>query len=143
MRIGELAQRSGLTASRIRFYESAGLIQAVERRANGYRDYGPDVLWTLEIITSAQCAGFSLDEIRPLLPVAPNTWRHGELLESLRRKVAEIEALQKRLEHNKAQLLTAIDSIESGPGELACSDRTQWVLDRLRDKGITRDTAAP
>jgi DNA-binding transcriptional MerR regulator len=35
MRIGELAERSGLTASRIRFYEASGLINAVERNANG------------------------------------------------------------------------------------------------------------
>ncbi|WP_434632837.1 MerR family transcriptional regulator [Chromobacterium sp. CV08] len=135
MRIGELAKRSGLTASRIRFYEANGLIQAVERRANGYRDYGPEALWILEIITGAQRAGFSLDEIRHLLPVAPNAWRHEALLDGLKDKVAEIERLQTRLEQSRAQLLLAIDSIENGPGGLACADRAQWVLDRLRDDG--------
>ncbi len=54
MRIGELARLSGLTASRIRFYEAAGLILAVERQANGYRDYPPEAVWILEIIASAQ-----------------------------------------------------------------------------------------
>jgi len=143
MKIGELAKRSGLTASRIRFYESVGLIHAVERQANGYRDYGPQALWILEIIASAQSAGFSLDEIRHLLPVASNTWQHGELLEGLKRKVGEIEALQKRLEHNKAQLQLAIDSIENGPKGLACSDRTQWVLQRLREKGMVLGEGSP
>jgi DNA-binding transcriptional MerR regulator len=143
MKIGELAKRSGLTASRIRFYESVGLIHAVERQANGYRDYGPQALWILEIIASAQSAGFSLDEIRHLLPVASNTWQHGELLEGLKRKVGEIEALQKRLEHNKAQLQLAIDSIENGPAGLACSDRTQWVLQRLREKGMALGEGSP
>jgi DNA-binding transcriptional MerR regulator len=68
MRIGELAQRSGLTASRIRFYETSGLIDAVERNANGYREYTAEAVVTLDIITEAQKAGFSLQEIRSLLP---------------------------------------------------------------------------
>lgn len=38
MKIGELARRTGLAASRIRFYEEAGLL-VVQRQANGYRDY--------------------------------------------------------------------------------------------------------
>ena len=38
MKIGELARRSGLAASTIRFYESKGLLKAVSRQSNGYRD---------------------------------------------------------------------------------------------------------
>ncbi|MGC0155567.1 MerR family transcriptional regulator [Chromobacterium vaccinii] len=133
MKIGELAKRSGLTASRIRFYEANGLISAVERQANGYRDYGPEALWVLEIIAGAQGAGFSLEEIRHLLPVAPDAWRHEALLDGLKSKVAEIERLQARLAQSRAQLLLAIDSIENGPDGLTCADRAQWVLNRLRD----------
>ena len=69
MRIGELAKISGLAPSRIRFYEASGLISSVERKANGYRDYAPDTEWVLEIITGAQAAGFSLEEIRQLMLV--------------------------------------------------------------------------
>lgn len=133
MRIGELAQRSGLTASRIRFYESSGLIQAVERRANGYRDYGPEAEWMLEIITGAQAAGFSLDEIRQLLPEAQLGWQHDDMVGSLKRKVAEIELLQQRLERNRTQLLLAIETIERGPQEMSCDARAQWVLQQLRE----------
>lgn len=134
MRIGELAKRSGLSASRIRFYETSGLIKAVERKANGYRDYAPEAVLILEIIAGAQSAGFSLEEIRHLLPVTPNAWQHDELLDSLKRKVVEIEAMQRRLEHSKAQLLFAINSIESKPAGLGCDDNTQWVLNRLREE---------
>lgn len=133
MKIGELAKRSGLVPSRIRFYESSGLIRGVERKDNGYRDYGAEALWTLEIITSAQRAGFSLEEIRSLLPDAQDQWRDAELVESLQRKVTEIDALQKRLEQNKAQLLMAIETIQRRPEELPCADRARWVLDRLRE----------
>ena len=132
MRIGELAKRSGLAASRIRFYEASGLIKAVERSSNGYRDYAPEAEWILELIAGAQAAGFSLDEIRHLLPMKTDKWEHGTLLDGLKRKVGEIEALQQRLEHNKAQLLVAIRSVESGPAGLTCEDRTKWVLERVR-----------
>ncbi|WP_069864978.1 MerR family transcriptional regulator [Pseudomonas citronellolis] len=135
MRIGELAKLSGLAPSRIRFYEASGLINSVERKANGYRDYAPETLVILEIITGAQSAGFSLEEIRPLLPLNASGWQHSELLEGLRRKVGEIEVLQKRLEQNKAQLLVAIESIESKPEGMQCADNTQRVLERLREEG--------
>ena len=46
MKIGELARESGLTATRIRFYESAGLIPKAERRPNGYRHYPRETVRT-------------------------------------------------------------------------------------------------
>jgi len=90
MRIGELAERSGLTASRIRFYEASGLINAVERNANGYREYTAEAVVTLDIITGAQKAGFSLQEIRSLLPTKLGTWQEDKLLDVLKKKVADI-----------------------------------------------------
>ncbi|KTC43312.1 MerR family transcriptional regulator [Pseudomonas sp. ABAC61] len=136
MKIGELAKLSGLAPSRIRFYEANGLIRSVERKSNGYRDYAPETAWILEIITGAQSAGFSLDEVRHLLPLGPNTsWRHDELLEGLKRKVGEIEAIQRRLVQNKAQLLVAIESIENRPDGLLCAENTQRVLSLLREEG--------
>ncbi|WP_176046569.1 MerR family transcriptional regulator [Burkholderia sp. BCC1644] len=136
MRIGELAKLSGLSASRIRFYEAEGLITAVERSTNGYRDYAESAVWMLEIISSAQSAGFSLEQIRHLLPVKAGNWQHDGLVAALERKVAEIEAMQKRLKENKAQLLVAIDSIRNRPTDLNCTERTRWVMDRLRDRGV-------
>ena len=67
MKIGELAEQSGVAASRIRFYEASGLLQPAQRQANGYREYTPDTLTRLEIILCAQGAGFSLEEIRQWL----------------------------------------------------------------------------
>lgn len=143
MRIGELAKLTGLTASRIRFYESAGLLLAVARQANGYRDYPPETASMLEIIDSAQRAGFSLEQIRHLLPLGDGSWNHEELLEALKAKVAEIEVLQKRLKQNKAQLLVAIDSIESRPDGIACEDNRLRVLNRLRSKGVVASRRKP
>lgn len=132
MRIGELVGRSGLSASRIRFYEASGLLTRVERKANGYREYPEDAVWLLEIIVGAQAAGFSLEEVRALLPVTPGAWAEGELLDGLKRKVAEIEALQQRLVHSRAQLLVAIEGIENRPAGRACVDNAKVLLERLR-----------
>ena len=46
MKIGELARRTGLAPSRIRFYEASGLI-AAQRQSNGYRDYPAEAEQTL------------------------------------------------------------------------------------------------
>ncbi|MDH0301721.1 MULTISPECIES: MerR family transcriptional regulator [unclassified Pseudomonas] len=134
MRIGELARITGLAPSRIRFYETSGLIRSVERKANGYRDYDTDAVWVLEMITSAQAAGFSLEEIRQLLPSNAKGWQHDELLDGLKRKVEEIERLQERLARNKEQLLLVIDGIESKPEGMPCADNSQRVLERLREE---------
>lgn len=48
----------------------------------------------LELIATAQKAGFSLDEIRTLLPPDLAQWKHGALIEALRHKVKDIEAMQ-------------------------------------------------
>ncbi|EPS1795589.1 MerR family transcriptional regulator [Pseudomonas aeruginosa] len=142
MKIGELAKLTGLATSRIRFYEASGLIRS-QRKANGYRDYAADTVWILDLVTGAQGAGFSLEEIARLLPSGDGAWQHGELLEGLRRKVAEIEALQRRLEQNKAQLLVAIESIENKPDGLQCTENTQRVLERLREEGPPQTVGRP
>ncbi|WP_372876199.1 MerR family transcriptional regulator [Pseudomonas sp.] len=132
MKIGELARRSGLAPSRIRFYEASGLINA-QRQANGYRSYPEQALQTLGIIGCAQQAGFSLEEIRRLLPKADSQdWAHDELLASLQRKVGEIEAMQQVLVQNKAQLLAIIATIEGKPEGMQCAENAERVLANLR-----------
>ncbi|AIJ69885.1 MULTISPECIES: MerR family transcriptional regulator [Brucella] len=131
MKIGELAKRSGLAASRIRFYESIGLLKTVDRRSNGYRTYPEEAVLVLHLIATAQKAGFSLDEIRTLLPPDLDNWEHDALIEVLRRKVADIEALEARLARSKLQLLGLISDIEAKPDDMACADNARRVLSRL------------
>jgi DNA-binding transcriptional MerR regulator len=60
--ITEVAKRSGLPASTLRFYEEKGLIASVGRRGLR-RVFGADVLERLALIAVGRAAGFSLDEI--------------------------------------------------------------------------------
>lgn len=62
MDIGEVAKRSGLAASALRFYEAKGLIRSVGRHGLR-RSFGPDVLERLSLVALGRSAGFSLDEI--------------------------------------------------------------------------------
>jgi len=132
MKIGELAQRTGLTASRIRFYETRGLIHGVSRTAKGYREYTSEVLLTLEIITSAQQAGFSLDEIQRLLPPKTQGWQHQQFLDVLQQKVLEIEALQQRLDQSLMQLRSLIHTVENRPEGISCEDNAQRVIKQFQ-----------
>lgn len=100
MRIGELAQRTGLAASRIRFYETNGLLPKPVRSRNGYRAYPESTVATLRLIHDAQKLGFSLSEIGYGLAQAgdgpPKTHDMLEALhcklESLDRHIAEVTA---------------------------------------------------
>ncbi|MFT4267810.1 MAG: MerR family transcriptional regulator [Xenophilus sp.] len=132
MKIGELAQRTGLAPSRIRFYERIGLLQAVERQANGYRSYPAEAVLVLRLIATAQQAGFSLDELRTLLPGDLGRWEHGALLDTLRRKVADIEALQAQLAQSKAQLVDLMAQIEARPRDMDCAANARRVLSGMR-----------
>jgi DNA-binding transcriptional MerR regulator len=60
--IAEVAQRSGVAASTLRFYEEKGLIASVGRRGLR-RVFAPGVLERLAFIALGQSAGFSLEEI--------------------------------------------------------------------------------
>lgn len=63
--IGELARRTGLTASAIRHYESLGLLRA-DRRGS-WRRYDADAIEQLKVIRMARDLGFGTEEIRTLL----------------------------------------------------------------------------
>ena len=66
MDITEVARRSGIPASTLRFYEEKGLIASVGRRGLR-RVFRPEVLDRLALIALGRAAGFSLEEIAPML----------------------------------------------------------------------------
>lgn len=66
MNIGEVAKRSGLPASTLRYYEEKGLIRSIGRRGLT-RVFRADVLQQLSLIALGQAAAFSLDDIATML----------------------------------------------------------------------------
>ncbi|ABV15430.1 TPA: MerR family DNA-binding transcriptional regulator [Citrobacter koseri] len=133
MKIGELAKVTGLTPSRIRFYEAEGLISPPQRQSNGYRNYSAEVANLLKIIDNAQRAGFSLGQIRCFLPQEQKKWDHEGLIQSLEKRIAEIELMQKQLEESKSELLSLIASIANRPDGISCEDNMQRLIGQLRN----------
>src|SRR6187200_307330 len=70
MTIGDVARRSGVAASALRFYEERGLIDS-ERAGSGHRHYPRPVLRRIAFIVFAQRIGLTLDEIGAELAKLP------------------------------------------------------------------------
>jgi MerR family redox-sensitive transcriptional activator SoxR len=95
--IGEVASRSGVAHSALRFYEQQGLLVS-RRTAGNQRRYERAVLRRIAVIQAGRAAGIPLEEIRVTLP----TRRDWERLsrgwrEDIDRRIATLEALRNRL----------------------------------------------
>ena len=103
--IGEVAERSGVATSALRFYEDQGLI-ASERTDAGHRRYPRTVLRLVAFIVFAQRVGLSLEEIRAQLSKlprnrAPDRADWGKLSASwtkrIEERIAELERMKTTL----------------------------------------------
>ena len=103
--IGDVARRSGVAASALRFYEERGLIRS-ERAGSGHRRYRRAVLRRVAFIVFAQRVGLSLDEIGVELAKLPSegtpTGRDWSRLSGLWKtrideRIAELERLRSGL----------------------------------------------
>lgn len=107
MNISFVAERSGVSAKTIRYYESIGLIPSADRRTNGYRAYDIADVHTLQFIRRARDLGFSVDEIRSLLDLWQDKRRAStkvkalatQHLRELDQKIKELESMRRTLAH--------------------------------------------
>ncbi len=125
--VSQLARRSGVPATTLRFYEQAGLLPA-DRSPAGYRLYDEAALDRLAFIATAKGLGLPLAEVRALLV----PWQDGmcvdvqaELEPLLARRVADTDArldelteFRRRLEQARAHL-ASIDRV--GPCDRSCT----------------------
>jgi MerR family redox-sensitive transcriptional activator SoxR len=128
--IGEVARRSGVAASALRFYEERGLI-ASERAGSGHRRFARPVLRRIAFIVFAQRVGLTLDEIHAELAKlpphrAPNR-RDWERLSSgwvarIDARIAELERLRRGLTECIGCGCLSLDTCRlSNPGDRAAS----------------------
>jgi MerR family redox-sensitive transcriptional activator SoxR len=107
MTIGEVANRVGLNASAIRYYERNGLLPEPVR-VSGQRRYTEETLDRLRLLDVAKRAGFSLGEAGILLAsIDCGTPAHEQLQALATRKLPEIDALIARAEMMRDWLRTA------------------------------------
>lgn len=115
MLIGELSKATGLSKDTIRFYEKMGLISGGDRQAGSrlYKEYGPEVVERLMMISRGKGLGFTLQEIRQLL----DEWGSGnmpkqEQIATIERKLVEISHKMQQLAEIKAYLLEKLNLLQ-------------------------------
>lgn len=128
LRISQVAEQTGLSASTIRYYESAGVIEPAERGSNGYRLYSDTEVERLSFIAGAKRLNLGLADVRQLVAA-----RESDLCEHVQRDMRAVVAT--RLADTRAQI-----------AELArLADELERAEDRLSQPvtdGICSDACA-
>ena len=100
--IGEVAQRAGVPASTLRYYEEKGLIASTGRRGLR-RLFGSGVVERLALIALGRAAGFSLDEIARMFASDGKPRIDRQMLagkaDELDKKIRELTAMREGLRH--------------------------------------------
>ena len=106
MKIGELANATGLTTKTIRYYELNRLLQEPERTESGYRMYGEADVERLEFIKKAKSLGLSLEEIRDILLLYEQRQSPCvHVLALLDRKLEQVDNMISELDEFRHELL--------------------------------------
>lgn len=117
--IGEVIARSGVAASTLHVWERNGLITPTGR-SGLRRQYGDDILTRIAMIVTAQRAGFTHDEIRPMLDDGIDREKT-----ELRTKLDELRARRDELDAAITSLEHALDCAYPSPTE--CPDFLAWL----------------
>lgn len=105
MKIGVLAEKSGLSIQTIRFYERKGLIPSPDRTQANYRIYADDALQHLLFVKQCRALDMTIEEIAQLLVTRANPESSCESvnatvqqhIDDVAHRIADLEALQKTL----------------------------------------------
>ncbi len=102
--IGEVARRTGLRPSALRYYEESGILPA-PARVSGKRRYNPDVIRRVDLLRFAQQAGFTLDEIKTLFyGFGADTPLSARWRSLARNKVRELDEVAERVRRMREAL---------------------------------------
>jgi DNA-binding transcriptional MerR regulator len=135
--IGALAERTGVTAETIRYYERVGVLPRPNRWVvgpmhAGYRRYGPADVSRLALVRRARELGFSLDEVRQLLSLAGDPGRPCAEVDALARAhLANVDAKLAELSALRAELGRVISRCHGGVDVAECR-----ILDALGGAAI-------
>jgi MerR family copper efflux transcriptional regulator len=105
VRIGELAERAGISAKAIRYYEQIGVLAPPARTPSGYRDYDHATLGRLGFVRAAQAVGLTLGEIRQVVAFRDRGQTPCEHVAALlQRRAAEVDARIAELQQLRGEL---------------------------------------
>ena len=109
MKIGTVAERSGVPAKTIRYYEDVGLLPVAERAENGYRLYRQRDVDILRFVQRARKLGFSIKDVESLLALWQDRKRASAGVRTLAKEhVAEIDRRIDELQSMRSTLTNLI-----------------------------------
>jgi DNA-binding transcriptional MerR regulator len=113
MRIGEVAERSGVSAKTLRYYEEIGLVSPAARTDAGYRLYDDDVMDRIAFIRASRALGLSLGEIRSVVALRDRGETPcGHVLDLLRARADDISKRIRELRLLKDELERLVERAE-------------------------------
>lgn len=123
--IGELAERTGVSADTIRYYEDEGVLPEPRRSDTGYRLYDEGTVERLRFVRQAQALGLRLDEIAEILALVEergvDPCSHVEA--RLRKRLAQVGERMRELDALRGRLRSALRTAEAAPNDEACRCR--------------------
>ena len=140
--IGQVAERSGFSATALRYYEGIGLVPPAGRSDAGYRLYDDRTLSRLAFITRAKQLGCSLEEITDLAEVwdgercAPVQRRLHQLVTA---KLHDADRQLGELAVFAGQLRTAAKELAGEPVDGPCDDGCACLHDHAERTPVARD----
>lgn len=129
VRISEVAARSGVPATTLRYYDTIGLIEA-RRETNGYRSYDDTVVERLGFIEAAKALSLPLTEIADLLAVVEDetcTQVREALAPRLADRLREVDEHLTALQRLRNQLAAANQRVATCP-DSGTSCRSECAL---------------
>ena len=123
MRIGELAEATGVSPRSLRYYESLGLIRSA-RRPGGWRDFDDAAVDRVVTIQHLFAAGLNSRTIAELLPCleAPPVERTGHLPARLCEEITRLERARRELDR-ELDVLRALFAEASAAAGVGIADR--------------------
>jgi len=118
LRIGEVAQATGVSAKTIRYYEDVGVLPPAQRAENGYRLYSAEDVQRLRFIRNARRLDFSLDDLREVVALrdrgeAPCNY----VAHLLQQKATEIEEQIQQLQALQQDLQQLVAQVDKLPAD--------------------------
>ena len=111
LRIGQVAEATGLPVKTVRFYCDEGLIQSVSRTKGGYRLFNPTVVEELALIRSLRTMDVPLPELKRVLDVRRSGFCNcGALKTSIQSRVESINQRMIELESMRKELVGLLES---------------------------------
>jgi len=91
LRIGEVAERAGVSIDTLRYYERRRLLARAARTIGGFRIFTPETIERVRFIKQAQDFGFSLEEIGTLLKTEGGAGDCRTVRDLLKTKLTELD----------------------------------------------------